>query len=453
MFNKRVILSIVTAITFALLISKYIDIKNNDLLYKHTFISKTHTNKKYKIIIAGDSRVYRGISPEQIQKILKHSALNLGYSSAGFEKTLFNLINNKLDTTSYTKIIILGITPWSLTPEASKNEHLKQELNRKREEIISDKYFFKIKKSFTVLSPRLISKKYIKKSNILYNYQEEFYPNGWIASWYIVPQPYKALPEYKKTFKKNTVSKKIILNLLNQIKKWTNNKIKVYGFFPPSSFDMEVLEDNYSGLNRKKFVADFINAGGNWLNVGKDYTSYDGSHLEKKSAIKLSNKIAKLILNHKTTNYYTDNKTEYLCKNIKHKILVNLSSQVLHNKIKKQNTTNIVCVNNKNIYGSLLIKQISQLKILPKKICITSNILLNDTLSNPKLIFNIERDSILILQKTLNLSDICKNNKWTKVEFSIFVPKKIKLSDYIKIYFFNKSKTPIYIKNAEINIL
>ena len=48
---------------------------------------KTHTLKKFDIICIGDSRIYRGLSPDAMKKVLPdYNILNLGYSRAVYKK-------------------------------------------------------------------------------------------------------------------------------------------------------------------------------------------------------------------------------------------------------------------------------------------------------------------------------------------------------------------------------
>lgn len=450
MINKKVILAILFGVIISLALSKLIDKKDDDLLYKHSFISKTNTDEKFKIIIAGDSRTYRGISPQEISKNLKYEALNLGYSSAGFSELIFKIINEKLDTSSKTKIIILGITPWSLTPEANKNEHLTQELSRKHEEILADKYFFKIKNSFPALSPKFIFNKFIinKYHN---NYQQEYMPNGWIASWYLEQNKYLALEDYVKTFKNNTVSKDIINNLNNQVKIWTSKGIKVYGFFPPSSFDMEVLENNLSGFSRTNFINEFINSGGLWLNVSKNYTSYDGSHLEKNSAIKLSNEIAKLILANTVNNKYNNNLNNYFGKVTDSEFYVNFNDSSKLNNLIYIDSNFVNFADSINPYSFTFIRKISDFKKYPKKITITSNIMIESEKTNAKLICSLDDKKTNIFYKKLQINFI-KPKKWNKIEFSINIPKNLPKNQELKIYYWNPNKSKIYINNINISI-
>ena len=70
--------------------------KINEYKTKKEFfwVEKTHSNKKADIVIAGDSRVYRGFSTQDFIKELNtnYTALNLGYSSAGYGQNYLILL-------------------------------------------------------------------------------------------------------------------------------------------------------------------------------------------------------------------------------------------------------------------------------------------------------------------------------------------------------------------------
>ena len=291
MFNKKVILTLLFSTIIIVIISLVTNNKMDDENYKALFVHKVYTKQKYDIIVAGDSRIYRGISAGIIGKKLHLKALNLGFSSGGHSKLLFDLIDEHLNMKSPYKTVILGITPASLTKRAAHNGHIKRLLNKKKEEILEYKYLFPVKLFFAPTTPYKIRKKLRhKKSN---DYRQEFnIEDGWIASWYDSPIPYRALKSYKDKFTEMKAEDDVIKNLYKQVKRWKSEGIKVYGFFVPSSVNMNELEKVVAKFDQNAFLKGFFNAGGYWINIDGQYWSYDGSHLEKESAVRLSENIA-----------------------------------------------------------------------------------------------------------------------------------------------------------------
>jgi hypothetical protein len=294
MFDKKVLFILFVSMVLAVIIAVLTDHEMDDEKSKALFIHKTHTREKYNLIIAGDSRIYRGVSAKIAGEILGMKAINLGYSSGGYGKEMFDLIDKLIDLSSDKKILILGITPLTITDLGSDNGHIKRVLDTKKETILEYEYLFSIKNFFAPTSPNRIRKN-IKEKYYNKYHQEMYIEEGWIASWYNTPFPYLALKEYKKTFSETHISEIVIQNLYLKIKEWRNKGIEVYGFFVPSSVNMVELEKNLGKFKADEFFKGFIDSGGKWIDIEASYSSYDGSHLDKESAIRISKEIAQKV--------------------------------------------------------------------------------------------------------------------------------------------------------------
>ena len=290
---KIILLTPITLILI-LAIKLFIPAKENVKTKQEYFWTlKTHTPDKFDIIVMGDSRIYRGISPEDLTKKLpKTSAVNLGFSSAGFNDLYFSFAEEKLKKESKTKVILLGISPHSLTPSALKNEELKSYLNKSKTDVFKITKLANIYKTLNIITPSQISNNLTNTNKPYTNYNQEFYTNGWVKSSNKNPNINIALYKYQNIFNDNKVSEEAINNLSDQINKWTEKGIKVICFRPPSTVEMEQLEDSLSGYNEVEISQKIITNGGYWININsKNYVSYDGSHLHYQSAIKLSKKL------------------------------------------------------------------------------------------------------------------------------------------------------------------
>ena len=265
--------------------------ESNASIIKRFWIVKTHTKKKYNLLICGDSRTYRGVSPDFMEEILSEfSIFNFGFSSGSFSPFMLDQIEKKLDFNAPVKVLYLGITPYSLTPKASRDGHIKQELARKKEEIIEALYLDPVKRFF---EPYEIN--WDKKSDSVI-YIQEYKNNGWVATTKIPPNPREALAIYVKDFEDNTVSAQMIDNLIIKVREWSLKNVRVFATRPPTTKEMIELENRLSGFNEGEFVKRFKEAGGIWLKMNhSQYTSFDGSHLDIPSSISFSKDIATLI--------------------------------------------------------------------------------------------------------------------------------------------------------------
>jgi len=257
------------------------------------WVNKTHYSTNVDVVFVGDSRIYRGISTEAVQMILTdEKVLNLGYSSGGLNNEMFDFATQLLDVNSKNKQIVLGVTPFSLTEEARKNEHFEQELNRPLAEIIEREY---INPNISLFEPIKITDYQIVLDNRFYS--QKFHKNGWVESYKTPANNEEALIAYEETFSKTKLSDISIDETLSFITRMKEKGIKVYGFRPPSSKKMEELENNMTEFDEEKLQQMFEESGGYWITIPDRFSfeSYDGSHLHYESAQKLSIFIAKKI--------------------------------------------------------------------------------------------------------------------------------------------------------------
>lgn len=257
---------------------------------------KAHSKEKFNLLIIGDSRIYRGISAKiVIENIPGYSAKNLGFSSTGFNPDYFNFVDDRLDQESLIPIIIMGITPHSLTPNALKNSHYFELANYKWNKKAKDLY---INKYMRFLDPY----KPIEIFNLLISdkredgYYQDYNNDGWVKSFTIPENADSALPSYLRVFDNNTVKREDIAICLKKVNEWKEEGIQIFGFRPPTTKAMESIEDSLSNLNFPDFKLEFEKHGGIWMEFpDENFRSYDGSHLHYESAIRFSKLIGERI--------------------------------------------------------------------------------------------------------------------------------------------------------------
>lgn len=255
------------------------------------WINKTFQSSNNQLLVAGDSRIYRGVSANVIIKTsgLNVKGYNLGYSSAGFSKQYLDFVISKFALSSKQKILLLGVTPHSLTAEAFRNDHFNQFYNLGRIEVFKKKYINKVLPYVTPVKP---SQLLIKKNS----YHQVYHRDGWIASNKLGVTHYNGYNSYKKTFSTYKVTSEEVSVFLNQVKEIKKQGIAVFAFRPPSSKIVRDLEDQISGFDEHYVKKSLKKMGVFWFDFNdKDYYSYDGSHLEEQSALKFSAELGKII--------------------------------------------------------------------------------------------------------------------------------------------------------------
>lgn len=276
--------------------------KNADKYLGDRFWSlKANIKTKYNLIALGDSRTYRGISPADIENILPNiKAYNFGFSNGGLNATIFNAAEEKLIKSDSNKIILLGVTAFSINELSKSNKHYLQELTRPKEEIFERIYFGKILNYFSPTTPEKI-RDLINDIKPEINYISIHHDNGWVESEKIPKDTMHAIPYYKKDFSLHTTNYKLVDDLCHQIRLWDNKGIKVFAYRPPAAVPLITLEDSMGNYNESIIKQKIENAGGCWIYIDPTkYKTYDGSHLQKEDARRLSRDIASRIKGHLT---------------------------------------------------------------------------------------------------------------------------------------------------------
>ncbi len=294
MYRKKTTYFLIgSVIIFLLIILFRPQPKDSQTSYDKLFADKTHTSKKFNIMLVGDSRIYRGLSPAIIEdKLPGNDVLNFGYSSLGFNSYIFDRIEEKIDSTGDRPVIlVLGLTPHTFTPNGANNWHHYQEFTRPKKEVYQIRYINPLFSVFDPIKPdQFIGPKSGQRKSgsfAFYNYR------GWVASDVIPSDTSAAIASYKKVFNNNRVDPSLEKTFLRKVKSWTNRGWFVIGFRVPTTIEMVKLENDSSGYKEPALVSDFEWAGGIYLHFrNKDYQTYDGSHLRYTSAEKLSADLA-----------------------------------------------------------------------------------------------------------------------------------------------------------------
>jgi hypothetical protein len=294
MMRNRVFLSIVIAATLIGLIGLLRpDAMRTVSREKWFWTWKTHSDRKFDVVFVGDSRTYRGISPESMAESLQgFRILNFGYSSGSLSALMLAEAESRLDAGG-RRIIVLGVTPSSMTPRAARDEQYRQEKNRTSSEVLENLYLAPF---LTYFDPTTPIRFFEEIGSRKVRFREAFYESGWIAGWKEPAGPPDPIGVFANLFTNNPVSPILVDNVLRQTEAWTREGIRVYAFHPPTSHDMIDLERRRSGFDEATFRQRFIRAGGVWIDVDQPgYRSYDHSHLDKESAEALSRIIAQAI--------------------------------------------------------------------------------------------------------------------------------------------------------------
>jgi len=246
------------------------------------------------VVIAGDSRTYRGLSPHHMAlEMPNRRILNFGFSGTGFSEDYLSAIEQVVDPQSPQQTIVLGITPGALTLAATdKNQFTELSSTNTLMNVVKARYLGRLVQYFEPLGIDSVRLPFSgRKQN-----SDEYHPKGWVASYHTPHTSDRLILYYRDFFASTKVNERIVDGVLDRVSQWSAQGIHVYGFRPPTTEKMCAVENELSGFDEQRFCNRFQRAGGIWLPLdNQGWQSYDGSHIDHESAIRLSYHLANRI--------------------------------------------------------------------------------------------------------------------------------------------------------------
>ena len=258
------------------------------------WVMKAQNSSKYNVLIVGDSRSYRGVSPGEMSKMLRGLRVyNLAFSAGGLNPEIYDLADRMLDKNGKERIIVLGVTPSSVMESTEGNRQYRQEHNRPRSAYLERVYINTCLESFAPFDWESAVRGVVGRRLPAPRYINHYTDDGWVGSDEYPEDSTGELSSYREVMTRFQVKAALMEVLFARTHEWAIKGVAVFGFRPPTSGAMLDLENKMSGFNEQTFIKDFEAAGGTWISVDPaQYHSYDGSHLSESSAIRLSDYIA-----------------------------------------------------------------------------------------------------------------------------------------------------------------
>lgn len=258
------------------------------------FINKTHQDSKFDGIVIGDSRALRAVSAQTLGDSLGGLEIfNFAFKAGGFNREIFLEAEKLLDGNSPNPTLVLAPTALSFLPRKAGNDQFHEYRDKPRDQIWLYMHFPGLANWFQPVSPSIFLRKALGiRPTILL--EQDFSPDGWIATDQIPPDDMSDLSIYQRPLVGEKADPAIISEFMDQTREWGDLGIKVFGFFPPAYEPRVAQEDSMLGFDRSAFIKSFRSAGGIWLDIAPDgYQAYDGSHLESAAAQKLSRDLSR----------------------------------------------------------------------------------------------------------------------------------------------------------------
>jgi hypothetical protein len=252
------------------------------------------------MVLTGDSRVYIGVSPEAMRQVLPgRTILNYGFSANGYSPEYLRRARAVLREDG-SRIIVLGITPRSLSFRCQGNNGYTQVMKDFRLSkgwgaaagLQTTMYVLAEPLTFENAVSELVHWNNARPSTF------DYYADGWMRAHKTRDDFGDSLSVYAAGYEneKERATPAVIDGLLEQVRQWRGEGVRVYAFRVPTSPEMYALENRLSAFNEQSFASKLEQSGGVWIPTDQMiYHSWDGSHLRYDSAIQLSLDLARKI--------------------------------------------------------------------------------------------------------------------------------------------------------------
>ena len=267
------------------------------LTTKHFWQLKLCQPPANDIVLAGNSRVYLGLSPHHMSKACgKQRIFNFGFVACSLNRRYLEHAVSFLDPDSPNPTLVLGLCPHVLIKPGGNNGYnywasqvlpeRRSLLQQIRRDNLSGKAFIKTNaRNLLNLSRGLPLNRY--------------FADGWEACLPL----FKPSDRYIKVAARLAQSKQVNPGMVDELLEITSELhqrgVTVLAYRPPSAAQLCQLEQNSSGLDFEDFIQRFQQAGGRWLHINpEEYQTFDGAHLDFRNATRLSQKVGKALSMH-----------------------------------------------------------------------------------------------------------------------------------------------------------
>lgn len=253
------------------------------------YMVKTHGNQRCDVIVLGDSRALRDVSPRELSPSLPgQRILNFAYNAGGLNAEMYAAASARLAPDAHAPMVIVCVTPLSLMSVKARNEQYHEVLRKPRDERWLMLHTPQLAHWFQSVRPVDLTRAILHFAPHS-RYSQEFHEDGWIGSLKEPEDPTEALAVYEAQLTGQSIDPALVQDLLAQIRVWTSSGVRVIGLRTPTTDAVEALENRLLSFDESDLAAQFTAAGGVWLNFANSpYRTYDGSHLRRESAIAFS---------------------------------------------------------------------------------------------------------------------------------------------------------------------
>lgn len=257
----------------------------------------------HRLVLAGDSRVYRGLAPEVFAEVLALAGgevLNFGFSNGAFDARYRARLDALVEDGG---LLVLAVSPGAFTPASLRRNgflalearygHLRERpVERLKHRLVAPLLWWADGPWFRPLDEQRLEALLAGHMPAV-RFHQRFMASGWVASDAEPRVPSLYYAWFERKFIDNMVDEHAIAAFLDDVARWRARGVRVFAVRLPIDAGLRAREDRFSGFDWPAFRRRLADRGGLWLDPGGGpYATFDGSHLTPDSARAFSQALA-----------------------------------------------------------------------------------------------------------------------------------------------------------------
>ena len=291
--RQLLILPVLAAVCLLLFAALLPVLPSSPMLKDRFWAAKVGAEPAYDYVFCGDSRVYRGIDPQVFLNGKSGlRAFNFGFSSAGLDTAYLNRAAMLLKPGG-RKTLLIAVSPNAFLPSSLSNAHMWQWHRKAAADLWVKRHLYPMMQNFDPYAVSDLFKAFKYEA-----YYEQFHPeSGFVASDKTPADSNSALQAYKSQFAREAIDTEAVALFVRQMEQFRASGIDIYVFRMPAARVMLNAEDELTGGFIGTFLSDLSEQKFKVLKFNElRVNSYDGSHLDSRSAARVSAFLAGLVL-------------------------------------------------------------------------------------------------------------------------------------------------------------
>jgi len=270
------------------------------------WLDKILTEGHHRVVFAGDSRVFRGIAPEEVARtsgIPTREIVNFGFSGTGYGKQYMERVGELLGPGS---IAVLGVHPGSFVDPALQDSAFlgyERAWGRMRHDWFQRaKHVIERTLAAVVGSPELdsLDERQIRELWNPANYRrryQHFSLSGWVATRGRPVNRHFYDEHFHERLRAHTVRPEALEEFLAWIETLRSRDVQVYALRMPVAPNLLAVELADGSVDWARFRDRVARSGARWIDPPADsFDTYDGSHLVSEDARRFSADLGRVLV-------------------------------------------------------------------------------------------------------------------------------------------------------------